>query len=170
VHPAGLGADHVEIAQHERGDLHDDLRAPQPVETGDQVAHRRGGGEQQRREHAEGALRGDVPGAVQPVDRQRQAQPGDPLTTAEERQHHREQHERQFDGGPPEQPPRRHPTECRHRHQQQRVRPERPQVLTRGGNHDDRERHHRHDLDLGRQPVQPASPVEIQRVGVARAH
>ena len=61
-----------------------------------------GRGQQDRRDHAEGALGQDVPGAEQARLAEREAEHLDPLAGREERQQHREQHERHLDDHPPQ--------------------------------------------------------------------
>src|SRR5262245_34143299 len=78
-----LSTKDIQVAQHKRGDLGDDLRAPQPIQAEDQVTRRRGRGQQQRRQYAQRALREDVPAGVQPIDGQRQTEPVDRITLAE---------------------------------------------------------------------------------------
>ena len=64
-HPAGLGGDQVDVAQHQGGDGDDQRGHVQPLQPEQQVAQRGGGGQGQRDQHAERALDQDVPGAEQ---------------------------------------------------------------------------------------------------------
>ena len=76
-------------------------RQAQPLEPAQQLGHGRGGGQDHRGGHPEGALGHDVPGRPEPLDRQRHAQHLDPLTLPDERQEHGEEQERQLDDEAP---------------------------------------------------------------------
>ena len=56
LHPPHLVGDHVEVADHEAHDLHQQRRHPQPLEPGEQVARLGGRGQGQAGQHAERAL------------------------------------------------------------------------------------------------------------------
>ena len=66
-HPAHLAGDHVEVADHEAHDLHQQVGHPQPLQAAEHVVGLGGGGQGQRGEDAERALhqqagRGHEPG------------------------------------------------------------------------------------------------------------
>ena len=74
LHPLHLGGDHVEVADHEGHDLHEQVRQPEPLQPGQQVVRLGGRGEGEAGEHAEGALGEQPPGGEQPGLAQRQAE------------------------------------------------------------------------------------------------
>jgi hypothetical protein len=87
-----------------------------------------------------------------------------------ERQRDGEQHERQLDGGPFDQPTRPDPGGRRDRGDEHRVSGEGQEVLAGRHHHDDREQHRGDDLHLRREAVHRAVVVEVQRVRVTGAH
>ena len=162
LHPGHLVAHDVHVAQHERGDLHQHRRHMQGLETGQQIARRSRGGEDDRGQHPDGALGHDAPGRPQPGFGQLQTEDLDLRVRAGERHQGREQQERHLDDHPGQDHPRRQRRDRGQADKQSRVQHERPHRADRGGHHDEHEHHQGQDLDLGRQQVDRGVAVDVQ--------
>ena len=96
-HPLRLGGDHVQVADHEPGDRRERMREMQPLETAEQVGHRRGRRDDDRRHESQRRLDQDVPRGPQTGDVHRDAEHHDLLAVRQERHEDREQDERHLD-------------------------------------------------------------------------
>ena len=156
---AASAGEHVEVAEHERGDLGDHAAGSAAGQAEQQVARRGGRGEQQRDEHAEGALGDDVPGAVEPVDGQRRARASGPArrgrgTAARTRTAMNGSSIRERGASQPR-PTRATRATTTATAQRSRRTPRTPRAASH--DHDDREEHAGGDLHLGRAAGAPAS-------------
>ena len=105
-----------------------------------------------------------------PGCRQREPQHVDPRPRPDERQQHREDHERQLDHGPAQDPAGRDPGHRPHRGEHQQVPGEHAERLPRRRHHAHRAEQRGDDLHLGGEAVHGRRARQVQRVGVARPH
>lgn len=166
THPVHLVGHDVEVADHERHDLHHLVRQVQAAQAVDEGVRLGGRREREARGDADRRLDEQRPCRLQPVRADRHAEEGGLRTGREERKEQGEHHEGELDEHPRQEVAERDPRHDHHPEEEHRVQREDGVGRPGRGHDDEHEAQQREQLEVGGCAVDGGVTGEVQLVPV----